>query len=75
MIGLTWLHISDRIQKGEKEFDRQVSRAALIRDIGGRSGAGPNLSMMNFITFSGNIDCSGKAEEYDIANVDSLGPL
>jgi hypothetical protein len=31
--------------------------------------------MMNFITFSGNIDCSGKAEEYDVVNGDLLGPL
>jgi len=75
MIRLTWLHISDRIQKGKKEFDHQVIRAALIRDIRGRSGAGPNLSMMNFITFSGNIDCTGKAEEYDVVNGDLLGPL
>ena len=49
MIGLTWLHIADRLQKGEKEFDRQVIRAALIRDIGRRSGAGPDLSMMNLL--------------------------
>jgi hypothetical protein len=75
MIGLTWLHISDRLQKGEKAFDRQVTRASQIRNIGGRSGAGPDLSVMNFITFSGNIDCSGKAEERDIVNGDLLGPL
>ena len=33
MSGLTWLHISDWLWKGEKEFDRQVIRAALIRDM------------------------------------------
>ncbi len=75
MIGLTWLRISHRIQKGKKEFDRQVFRAALIWDIAGRSGAGPDLSMMNFITFRGNIDRIGKAEEYDIINGELLGPL
>lgn len=31
--------------------------------------------MMIFITLSGNIDCSGKADEYDIVNGDLLGPL
>ncbi len=33
MSGLTWLHISDWLSKGEKEFDRQVIRAAVIRDM------------------------------------------
>ena len=45
MGGLTWL------QKGEKEFDRQVIRAALIRDIRGRITIGPDLSMIDFIIF------------------------
>jgi len=75
MIKVTWLHISDRLQKGEKEFDRQVIRAALVRHVGKRSGAGPDLSMMNFITFRGNTDCIGKAEKYYIVNGDLLGPL
>jgi hypothetical protein len=75
MIGLTLINISDRLLRGENELYHQVIRAALIGDIGGRSGAGPDLPMMNFITFSGNIDCSGKAEVYDIVNGDLLGPL
>jgi hypothetical protein len=33
MSGLTWLRISDWLSKREKEFDRQVVRAALIRDM------------------------------------------
>ncbi len=49
MSGLTWLHISDWLRKGEKEFDRQVIRAALIRDIRGRTAIGPDLSMTDFI--------------------------
>ena len=75
MIGLTWLCISDRLKKGENEFDRQVVRAAPIRDIEGRSGAGPDISMMNFFTISWNINCSEKAEEYDLINWDLLCPL
>jgi len=31
--------------------------------------------MINFITFSRNIDCCGKAKEYDIVNGDLLGHL
>lgn len=75
MIGLTWLHISDRLLSDEKEFNHQVIRASLIRDIGGRPGAGPDITMMNFITFCGNIDYSGKAEEDDIVNGYLLGPI
>jgi len=35
MSGLTWLHM------GEKEFDCQVIRAALVRDIRGLTAIGP----------------------------------
>ncbi len=75
MSGLTWLHISDWLRKGEKEFDRQVIRAALIRDIRGRTAIGPDLSMIDFIIFSGNIAYIGKAEEYYTVNGDLLDPL
>ncbi len=75
MSGLTWLHIFDWFQKGEKEFDRQVIRAALIRDIRGRTAIGPDLSMLDFIIFNGNIVYSGKAEEYDAVKRDVLDPL
>lgn len=75
MIGLTLINISDRLLRGENVLYHQVIRAALIRDIGGRSDVGPDLSMMNFITFSGNMDCSENAQVYDIVNGDLLGPF
>ncbi len=75
MSGLTWLHISDWLRKGEKEFGRQVIRAALIREIRGRMAIGPDLSMIDFIIFNGNIAYSGKTEEYDAVNGDLLDPL
>ncbi len=49
MSGLTWLHISDWLRKGEKEFDRQVIRAALIGDIVGRTATDSNLSMIDLL--------------------------
>jgi hypothetical protein len=67
MSGLTWLHISDWLHKREKELDRQVIRAALIRSIRGRTAIGPDISMVDFIIVSGNIAHSGNAEEYDAA--------
>jgi len=75
MSGLTWLHISNRLQKCEKKFDRQVIEAALTSVIRGRRTIGPRLSMMDLIIFNVNIAFSGDAEKYDAKKRNLLGPL
>ncbi|MBD2512649.1 SIR2 family protein [Nostoc muscorum FACHB-395] len=66
MAAMTWLHLSDWHQKG-KDFDRQVVRDALIRDIEEREQISPDLAKIDFIIFSGDIAYSGKKEEYEAA--------
>ncbi|WP_341529358.1 SIR2 family protein [Nostoc sp. UHCC 0302] len=66
MAGMTWLHLSDWHQKG-KEFDRQVVRDALIRDIEEREKISPDLAKIDFIIFSGDVAHAGKKEEYTAA--------
>jgi len=53
MKGLTWLHLSDWHQKGE-EFDRNVVRDALMKDIERRSALSSDLEEIDFIIFSGS---------------------
>ena len=66
MVGLTLLHLSDWHQKG-KDFDRQVVRDALIRDVRNREAISPDLAKIDFFVFSGDVAYSGKSEEYDSA--------
>jgi tetratricopeptide (TPR) repeat protein/3',5'-cyclic AMP phosphodiesterase CpdA len=74
MSGLTWIHISDWHQKSG-EFDRQVVRAALIRDIRDRIAINPDLDKIDFLIFSGDVAFSGKAEEYLDAKRELFDPL
>jgi tetratricopeptide (TPR) repeat protein/predicted phosphodiesterase len=77
MGGLTWLHLSDWHQKDkkEKEFDRQVVRDALIRDIKNRTAISQDLEKIDFIVFSGDVAFSGKPEEYEAAKEELFKPL
>ncbi|MBU7582193.1 MAG: SIR2 family protein [Nostoc sp. TH1S01] len=74
MAGITWLHLSDWHQKG-KEFDRQVVRDALIRDIEERDKISLDLAKIDFIIFSGDVAYSGKKEEYVAARENLFEPL
>jgi predicted phosphodiesterase/WD40 repeat protein len=66
MSKVTWLHVSDWHQKGE-DFDRQVVRDLLMKDIGERAAIDPDLAKIDFIIFSGDLAYNGKAQEYDFA--------
>jgi predicted phosphodiesterase len=74
MAKLTWLHLSDWHQKGQ-DFDRQVVRDALIRDIRQRSEIDPNLAQIDFVIFSGDLAFSGQSEEYEAARAYLLDPV
>jgi len=74
MGGLTWLHLSDWHQKG-KDFDRQVVRDALIRDIRNREAISPDLAKIDFFVFSGDVAYSGKSEEYESAKEQLFNPI
>ncbi|MCP4696295.1 MAG: hypothetical protein GY862_05550, partial [Gammaproteobacteria bacterium] len=63
---ITWLHLSDWHQKGE-DFDREMVRDALLRDIRERAAISPGLEKIDFMVFSGDLAFSGKAEEYRAA--------
>jgi hypothetical protein len=80
MTGVTWLHLSDWHQGGEKYqkcegFDRKVVCKALIKDLETRSTISPDLAKIDFIVFSGDVAYSGKLEEYHAANEELFGPL
>lgn len=66
MSKVTWLHISDWHQKGE-DFDRQVVRDLLMKDISERTAIDPDLAKIDFIIFSGDLAYHGTAQEYDFA--------
>ena len=74
MAKLTWLHLSDWHQKG-RDFNRQVLRDALIRDIRQRSEIDPSLAQIDFVIFSGDLAFSGKSEEYEAAREHLLDPV
>jgi formylglycine-generating enzyme required for sulfatase activity/predicted phosphodiesterase len=63
---IAWLHLSDWHQKG-KEFDRDVVKEDLIRDISERAKIDPSLEKIDFIVFSGDVAQNGKKEEYETA--------
>lgn len=48
MAGLTWLHLSDWHQAGE-DFDRNVVRDALVKDIEERARIHKDLEKIDFI--------------------------
>jgi hypothetical protein len=74
MAGITWLHLSDWHQKGT-EFDRQVVRDALLKDIEGRTKISSDLEQVNFIAFSGDVTYSGSPQEYHIAIEQFFEPI
>lgn len=74
MTELTWLHLSDWHQRGE-EFDREVMRNALKRDIEKRTEFCSDLAKIDFIIFSGDVAFSGKANEYQAAKAKLFDPL
>ena len=74
MAGLTWLHLSDWHQGGS-EFDRQVVRGALLKDIQERTKISSSLIKIDFIIFSGDVAFSGKPEEYRAAREQFFQPL
>ncbi|MDQ3807105.1 MAG: metallophosphoesterase [Thermoproteota archaeon] len=74
MSRITWLHVSDWHQKGE-DFDRQVVRDLLVKNINERAKIAPELAKIDFIIFSGDLAYHGKAEEYESAIVHFFNPL
>ncbi|HKQ09500.1 MAG TPA: metallophosphoesterase [Blastocatellia bacterium] len=74
MTGLTWLHLSDWHQKG-KDFDREVVRDLLMRDIHDRTKISPELEKIDFIIFSGDLAYHGKSIEYTAAIEHLFAPL
>jgi predicted phosphodiesterase len=74
MAGLTLLHLSDWHQKG-KDFDRQVVRRALLKDIRERVKISPELEKIDFVIFSGDVASGGKIEEYQAAREQFFQPL
>lgn len=74
MAGLTWLHLSDWHQKGP-DFDRDVVRDALLRDIRERERIDPALAQVDFIVFSGDLAFSGDSKEYEAAREHLLEPI
>ena len=71
MSGLTWLHLSDWHQGGD-EFDRKVVLEKLVEDIRKRKDINPNLEVVNFIVFSGDLAFSGKPNQYEEAKSEFL---
>ncbi|MCP4700716.1 MAG: hypothetical protein GY862_28255 [Gammaproteobacteria bacterium] len=68
MSQITWLHLSDWHQQGP-DFNRQVVRDALIREIEERP------QTVDFIVFSGDVAQSGKEAEYRAAWENLFDPL
>src|SRR5512137_1027717 len=74
MTGATWLHLSDWHQSGS-EFDRQVVRRALLKDIRERARISPDLEKIDFVVFSGDLAYNGKSEEYLAAKEQFFQPI
>lgn len=66
MSDITWIHLSDWHQKGP-DFDRQVVRDALIKDLRERTNIDPILKHVDFVVFSGDLAYNGESSEYETA--------
>ena len=73
MSGITWIHLSDWHQKGT-DFDRQVVRDALIKDLRERTIIDPILGQVDFVIFSGDLAYNGEFNEYETARKELLEP-
>lgn len=71
---ITWLHLSDWHQ-GSKDFNRDVVRDLLMKDVASRETISPALKLIDFIIFSGDVAYHGKTEEYDLAVTCLFTPL
>ena len=74
MSGITWIHLSDWHQKGP-DFDRQVVRDALIKDLRERTNIDPILGRVDFVVFSGDLAYNGETNEYETARRELLDPV
>ena len=74
MPGITWIHLSDWHQKGP-DFDRQVVRDALIKDLRERTSIDPILERVDFVIFSGDLAYNGESNEYETARKELLDPV
>jgi hypothetical protein len=74
MSGITWLHLSDWHQQGQ-DFDRDVVRDALIKDIRMRERIDSTLAQVDFVVFSGDLAFSGESVEYEAARLYFLNPI
>jgi DNA repair exonuclease SbcCD nuclease subunit len=74
MSGITWIHLSDWHQKGP-DFDRQVVRDALIKDLRERTSIDPILEQVDFVVFSGDLAYNGESNEYETARRELLDPV
>lgn len=71
---IVWLHLSDWHQRGG-DFDRQVVRDALVRDIAERADIANALANVDFCFFTGDLAYSGHADEYQTAGEQFLKPV
>lgn len=74
MAELTWLHLSDWHQQGP-DFDREVVRNALVKDISDRARIDERLGQVDLIVFSGDLAFNGRPEEYDAAQKHLIEPV
>ena len=71
---LSWLHLSDWHQGGS-DFDRLVTRDALLDDLRAREQIDSDLSKIDFVVFSGDLAFSGSMAEYTAAYRELLAPV
>ena len=74
MSDITWIHLSDWHQKGP-DFDRQVVRDALIKDLRERNSIDPIFGRVDFVIFSGDLAYNGESNEYETARRELLDPV
>lgn len=74
MASITWIQLSDWHQQG-KDFDRQVVRDALMKDIRDRAKIDHTLTQIDLVIFSGDAASSGKKDEYQAAREHLFDPV
>lgn len=71
---ITWLHLSDWHQQGS-DFNWDVVRDALVKDIREREHIDPALARVDFVVFSGDLAFNGMPAEYEAARKHLLDPV